>query len=455
MASAGANHPKQRKMTPTQIIAFGFAGIILLGALLLMLPFASRDGQSAGFITALFTATSSSCVTGLILVDTWTQWSGFGQIVILCLIEIGGLGIMSAASLIVFALRRKVGLRQRMLMAQALSVNEMEGVVRLQKWVLFGSLIIQFTGAAILFLRFLGTGYGWAQSAKWGIFHAVSAFCNAGFDITGNVSPGANMIVFQDDPVVLITLMSLIVVGGLGFFVWEEVARVRSFRKFSVYTKLVLLVTLTLIVGGATIVAILEWNNPATLGAMDTPTKILNAFFQSVTLRTAGFVSMDQAGLADATKAVGSVLMLMGGASGSTAGGIKVVTMLVLILFVFARARGRNTVTVFKRTIPHEKVMDAMTIATIIVGLTLAGAIVICATSPVSFIDAMYETTSALATVGITAGATTQLSLIAKLMIIVFMYFGRVGILTISLGFMMGDKAETRYRYANANILIG
>lgn len=446
---------KKREMSPTQIIAVGFAGIILLGTLLLMLPVASRNGQSAGFLTSLFTATSSTCVTGLILVDTWTQWSGFGQIVLLCLIEIGGLGIMSAASLIVFVLRRKVGLRQRMLMAQALSVNEMDGVVRLQKWVLLGSLIIQFTGAAILFLRFLGTGYGWAQSAKWGIFHAISAFCNAGFDITGSISPGANMIVFQEDPVVLITIMALIVVGGLGFFVWEEVATVRSFRKFSVYTKLVLLVTLILIVSGAAAIAYLEWNNPATLGNMDTSTKILNAFFQSVTLRTAGFVSVDQAGLLDATKAVGSALMLMGGASGSTAGGIKVVTMLVLILFVVTRARGRNTVTVFKRTIPHEKVMDAMTIATIIVGLTIVGAIVICASSPVNFIDAMYETTSALATVGITAGATTSLSLIAKLMIIVFMYFGRVGILTISLGFLMGDKAESRFRYANANILIG
>ena len=455
MAGDHKKHKKALRMTPTQIIAVSFAALILLGTVLLALPVASRDGQSAGILTSLFTATSSTCVTGLILVDTWTQWSGFGQIVILCLIEIGGLGFMSAASMVVFVLRRKVGLRQRMLMAQALNVNEMDGVVRLQKWVLLGSLIIQLTGASILFLRFWGTGQTLAQSAKWSIFHAVSAFCNAGFDITGCVAPGANMIVFNQDPVVMITLMLLVVVGGLGFFVWEEVATTRRFRNFSVYTKLVLLTSAVLIFGGALLYGILEWNNPATLGAMDTPRKILNAFFQSVTVRTAGFTGVDQAALTDGSKGLSVILMLIGGSSGSTAGGLKTVTVLVLFLFVLSRARGRSTVTVFKRTVPHEKIMDAATIVCLVAGLAMTGAIIICATSPVGFADAFFETSSALATVGLTAGVTPSLSLFAKLMIIVFMYFGRVGILTLSLGFMMGDKAEQRFRYADTNLLIG
>ena len=445
---------KSRQMSPTKIIAMTFAIIILVGTLLLLLPFASRDGQSAGLLTALFTATSSTCVTGLILVDTWTQWSGFGQIVILCLIEIGGLGFMSAASLVIFVIRKKVGLRQRMLMAQALSVNEMEGVVRLQKWVLLGSLTIQLTGAVILFLRFL-PDYGVWQSVKWSVFHAVSAFCNAGFDIVGNVAPGANLIYFNQDPVVMLTVMALVVLGGLGFFVWEEVATVRSFRKFSVYTKLVLLTTAVLLLTGTVLYAVLEWNNPDTLGNMDIPRKLLNAAFQSVTVRTAGFTGVDQAALTEGSKAISIVLMLIGGSSGSTAGGIKTVTVLVLLLFVFSRARGRSTVTVFKRTIPHEKILDAATIVSIVVGLAMAGAVVICATSPVSFTDALFETASALATVGITAGVTPNLHLVAKLMIIVFMYFGRVGILTISLGFLMGNKATERIRYADTNLLIG
>ncbi len=445
---------KKLKLSPTQIIAVTFALIILAGTVLLSLPIASRSGQSAGIRPALFTATSATCVTGLILGDTWTMWSGFGQAVIITLIEIGGLGFMSVASLVIFALRKKVGLKQRMVMAQALSVNEMESVVRLQKWVLLGSLIIQFTGAMILFLRFLPR-FGVKQAAIWGAFHAVSAFCNAGFDILGKIAPGASMMVFNDDPVVLITLMGLIVVGGLGFFVWEEVATVRSFKKFSVYTKLVLIASFVLILGGAGLYALLEWNNPQTLGQMPLWQKILNAFFQSVTVRTAGFAAVDQALLTDSGKAVSVVLMLIGGSSGSTAGGLKTVTVLVLVLFVLTRARGRNTVTAFRRTVPHEKIMDAATIVALVVGLAMAGAIFITATSPVGFADALYETASALATVGLTAGVTPLLSIPAQLMIIVFMYFGRVGILTISLGFLMGDKAEDRFRYANTNLLIG
>lgn len=442
------------KLMPTQIIAITFAAIILLGACLLTLPVASRDGISCGFRPALFTATSATCVTGLVMYDTWTQWSNFGQVVIISLIEIGGLGFMSAASLFVFLFRRKVGLKQRMIMAQALSMDEMSGVVNLQKWVLAGSLSIQLLGAVVLLLRFWPE-YGFRQALVWGAFHSVSAFCNAGFDIFGSIAPGMSLITFNNDPVVCITLMLLVAVGGLGFFVWEEVARLHNFKKFSVYTKLVLMTSLVVTVAGAAVILLLEWNNPLTLGPMDWPQKILNAFFQSVTLRTAGFVSVDQAGLTDAGKAASMVLMLMGGSSGSTAGGAKTVTVVVLVLFLWARARGKSSVNVFRRSIPREKVLDAMTIVGLMITLAFFGAVFISATSPISFVDSLYEAVSALATVGLTAGVTTSLSIPAQFLIILFMYFGRVGILTISLGFLMGDKAEERFQYAHTNILIG
>lgn len=445
---------QKHKLMPTQIIAITFAAIILLGTGLLMLPVSSRSGVSCGFRPALFTATSATCVTGLVLYDTYTQWSGFGQTVIITLIEIGGLGFMSVASLVIFLFRRKVGLKQRMLMAQTLSVDEMASVVKLQKWVLLGSLTVQAAGALVLMLRFLPE-YGIKKAVVWGVFHAISAFCNAGFDIFGELAPGASLITFNNDPVVCITLMALIVISSLGFFVWEELARVRRFKKLSVYTKLVLITTGVLILSGAGLFLLLEWSNPETLGTMPWGQKVLNAFFQSVTLRTAGFVSVDQAGLTDAGKAVSMLLMLVGGSSGSTAGGLKTVTAVVLVLFLVARARGRQTVSVFKRTIPGEKVMDAMTLSGIMIALAVFGGIFISATSPVGLVDSLYEAVSALATVGLTAGATTLLSVLAQYLIILFMYFGRVGILTISLGFLMGDRAEERFRYANTNLLIG
>ena len=445
---------RKKRLTPTQIIAITFAAIILLGTALLMLPISSRSGVSCGFRPALFTATSATCVTGLVLFDTYTQWTPFGQTVILSLIEIGGLGFMSAAALVVFLFRRKVGLKQRMLMAQALSVDEMASVVKLQKWVIFGSLSVQAAGALVLMLRFLPE-YGPRQALIWGVFHSISAFCNAGFDIFGEIAPGMSLIPFNNDPVVLITLMALVIVGGLGFFVWEEITRIRSFRKFSVYTKLVLVMTGILVVGGAAVILLLEWNNPETFGSMGWGQKILNAFFQSVTLRTAGFVAVDQGCLTEAGKAVSMLLMLVGGSSGSTAGGIKTVTIMVLVLFLLSRARGKQTVSVFKRTIPNEKVMDAMTLSGIMIALAVMGGIFITATSPVSLVDSLYESVSAIATVGLTAGATGLLSIPAQFLIIVFMYFGRVGILTISLGFLMGDRAEERFRYANTNLLIG
>ena len=454
MAKKGPFEKWKMRLSPTQIIALVFAGLILVGALILSLPAASRDGVSPGFLPALFTATSATCVTGLVMFDTWTQWSGLGQAVIICLIEIGGLGFMSAASLVIFLLRKRVGLRQRMVMAQALSVNDMASVVRLQKIVIFGSLLIQLTGALILAAHFWPQ-YGLGQAIKWGLFHSISAFCNAGFDIFGSLKAGSSLTLFQSDPVVLLTLGALVVVGGLGFFVWEEVIRIRRWNKFSVYTKLVLLMTGILLVGGMAGFCLLEWSNPETLGNMPWYEKLLNGFFQSITVRTAGFDALGQGSLTDGGKAWSMVLMLIGGSSGSTAGGVKTVTMMVLLLFIWSRIRGKGSVCIFKNSVPNNQVLDAMTIVTIVVGLAIFGGLFISATSPIGFTDGLYEAVSALATVGLTTGVTTSMSLPAQILVIIYMYFGRVGVLTLSLGFLMGSQAQERFRYANTNLLIG
>lgn len=441
-------------MSATKLVALCFLGIILLGTGLLMLPVSSRSGEPCQFLPALFTATSATCVTGLTPFDTWTQWSGFGQVVLLCLIEIGGLGFMSAATLVIFLFRRKVGLRQRMLMAQALSLNGMDGVVRLQRMVIFGSLTIEAVGALILTLWFWPQ-YGFVRALRWGVFHSISAFCNAGFDIFGSMKPGASLLLFQNDPVVLLTLGALIVLGGLGFLVWQDIAEKRSWKKLSVYSRLVLMATAILIVSGWALICILEWNNPETLGNLSVGSKLLGGLFQSITLRTAGFDAINQAGLTQGGKAVSMVLMLIGGSSGSTAGGLKTVTFLVVLLFIWARARGRSNVSAFCRTIPQEQALNAMTISLMMVLLSVLGGIFVCATSPVSFTDGLFEAISALATVGLTAGATGLLSVPAKILIIIFMYFGRVGVLTISLGFLMGNQAVERFRYAETSLLIG
>ena len=445
---------RPKSLSATKIIAIVFAVIIALGTGLLSLPAASRSGVSCGFLPALFTATSATCVTGLSLFDTWSQWSGFGQVVILVLIQIGGLGFMSAATLFVFLLRKRIGLKQRLVMAQALSLNDIDGVVRLERTVLVGSFSMEAIGALILTLRFWPE-YGFSRALRWGIFHAISAFCNAGFDIFGALSPGSSLLEFQSDPVVLLTLGALVVVGGLGFLVWEELAEKRTFQKLSVYSRLVLSATGILLLCGWVLTCLLEWNNPETLGGLGIGGKLLGGFFQSVTLRTAGFDAINQSALTEGSKAVSMVFMLIGGSSGSTAGGLKAVTFLVLLLFIASRARGRSVVTVYRRTIPDNQVMNAMTIAIIMIMLAMFGGIFISATAPVSFTDALFEAVSALGTVGLTAGATGLLSAPAKILIIVFMYFGRVGVLTISLGFLMGNQAVERFRYAETTLLIG
>lgn len=443
-----------RRLKATQIIAITFLLIIMTGTFLLMLPVSSRSHVSCGFLTALFTATSATCVTGLVLYDTWLKWSGFGQVVILGMIELGGLGFMSAASMIIFMLRKRFGLRQRLVMAQSVGYENSGGVVRLQLLILRGSLIVEGLGAVVLTLRFLAD-FDLLTALKLGIFHSVSAFCNAGFDILGFIPGNSGISSYATDPAVCITLMALIVIGGLGFIVWEEILREHKFRRFSVYSRLVILTTVALIISGALIICALEWNNPDTMGTMSTGDKVLSGFFQSVTSRTAGFTAIDQTMFTEAGKVVTMFLMLVGGSSGSTAGGIKTVTLVVIFLFMVARARGRGTVSVFNRTIPQEQVLNALTIFGIMIFLAVFGGAFICATSPVGFVDALFESISALATVGLSANTTAKLSVASRILVIIYMYFGRVGVLTISMGFLAGNQAEERYHYAETKLLIG
>ncbi|MCF0121350.1 MAG: Trk family potassium uptake protein, partial [Oscillospiraceae bacterium] len=308
---------KRRPLNSSQLIALVFFGIIVIGTALLMLPFASRNGVSAGLRVALFTATSSTCVTGLILADTWTQWSGFGQIVIITLIEIGGLGFMSAASFFIFAFRRKVNMNQQMIIAQSIGSDDIGDTVRMQKRIISGCLLVEGAGAAILTAR-LAPVYDFRNALKLGVFHSVSAFCNAGFDIFGFEAPGSSISVYGTDFIVIITLSLLIIIGGLGFLVWDEILRVKNAKRWSVYTKLVLITSGALIVFGWIIFCVLEWNNPATIGDMSFGEKLIASLFQSVTTRTAGFAGVDQGSLTDGGKAVTIFLMLIGGSSGST-----------------------------------------------------------------------------------------------------------------------------------------
>ena len=443
----------RRPISISRLIALSFLGIILLGTLLLDLPISSRSGQSAGVMTSLFTATSATCVTGLILRDTYSQWSAFGQAVILLMIEIGGLGIMSAASMTVFFLRRRFGMRSQMLMAESIGAS-MGDVVEHQKKLLIRAFAVEGIGALILTLRFLAE-YPLGKALSLGVFHSISAFCNAGFDILGFRKPGASLTIYQTDPVILLTLSLLIIIGGLGFLVWDDVLNFRIHRRWSVYTRLVVITTGILLLGGAALFCLLEWNNPATLGNMHPADKILAGFFQSVTLRTAGFAGVDQGFLTAAGKGLSIFLMLIGGSSGSTAGGLKTVTFVVLILFVWNRMRGRYTVSVFHRTISDDHVINAITLFIVMVSLSFFGAILISATAEVGFTDALYETVSAIGTVGLTTGITSRLHPVAKVMIIIFMYFGRVGILTLSIGFLKKKPAGEKFRFANTELLIG
>ena len=427
-----------RRIRPGQLIVLVFLGIILLGAGLLCLPAAARSGRPTPFLTSLFTATSATCVTGLIRVDTGTHWTMFGQVVILLLIQVGGLGFMTIACLFFFALRRRIGLRQRMVLAQALGSDTYSGIVSLVRNILRGTAAVEGVGALILFFRFLPE-FGFGRALWYGVFHSVSAFCNAGFDVLADVDVGGSLCRYATDPVVNFTIMALIIIGGLGFAVWGDIRHHRRFSRLSVYSRLVVIITTVLIFGGAGVFAALEWNNPNTIGDLTVPQKLMAALFQSVTLRTAGFATFDQNALSDV----------------STAGGVKTATVGVILLSAWSTARGRTSVHVMKRRIPRQAVENASALFILVLLLSGLGAAFLSIADHVSLENALYETISALCTVGLTTGITSSLGTASQIILIVLMFFGRLGIMTISVGFMAANRAEERVSYAETKIMIG
>ncbi|MEG2000719.1 MAG: potassium transporter TrkG [Evtepia sp.] len=446
--------PFLRNVNPTRIVALSFGILIISGALLLLLPCMSNDGRSAGPLTALFTATSATCVTGLSLVDTLTQWSIPGQIVILLMIQLGGLGFMTAYTLILLALQRKIGLSQRMIIASTLNLNHMSGVVRVVKNALYGTLLIEGIGAALLSIRFIPQ-FGILGGIWRSIFHAISAFCNAGFDLLGVNGAMFSMIHYNNDPLVMLVHMGLIVVGGLGFFVWADVRHYFRSGKLSLYTKMVLTITAILIVFGFVFFFFAEGDNPNTFGQMSFGQKALNALFQSVTLRTAGFAAVSQDGLRDGSMVVSAVLMLIGGSSGSAAGGIKTVTMGILILTLMAGLRGKEEVTIAGRSIPHSRVMNAMTLSATMLILFFVCSIVISLGENIPYLPAAFEVASALGTVGLSANLTPLLSMPSQLLLVGLMYLGRVGILSFSIAFLAKKRMEPKVSYPAFDVMIG
>lgn len=443
-----------RKFNISQIIILVFLAVILLGTVLLCLPSAARNGSSNGFLTALFTATSATCVTGLALGDTYCQWSNFGQVVILIMIQIGGLGFMSVASLFFLALKKKFDLKPLLIMAQSVGTENMSDVIRIQKKLLLGGLSIEAIGAVILSARFM-KWYAVPKAIWLGIFHSVSAFCNAGFDVLGFVSPGGSLIPFNKDYVILLTLSALIIIGGIGFVVWDDLTKKDRPFRLSVYTKMVLVITFVLLAVGTIVYTILEYENAKTIGNLTFSEKVLNAFFQATTTRTAGFAAIDQGCLTETGKIFTIFLMFIGGASGSTAGGLKVVTFAVIVLFLISRMRGKENVNFFGRRISETQIMDSLCLFGMMTVLSFCGATIICGTTTFRFIDSLYETVSALATAGLSTGVLTKIGVVSKLLLIVYMFFGKIGILTISMGFLQKTTKNDKIKYPEMNLPIG
>ena len=439
-----------QNFNPTRLIVVSFGAIILLGTFLLHLPISARDGQFTPWLTCLFTATSATCVTGLVLVDSALHWTPFGQGVILAMIQLGGLGFVSLISLIPLLLRRRIGLSQRLAIASAFNLNGMSGVVRVVRHALMGTFLLEGCGAILLATRFVPL-FGWGRGLWYSIFHSVSAFCNAGFDLMGeHTGAFSSLAGFREDPVVLGTIGCLIVLGGLGFFVWEDCLEHRSWRRLSFYSRMVLAVTGALILGGWLFFLGAEWNNLETLGGMTAGEKVGNALFQSVTLRTAGYSVLDQGALREGAAALSVVLMLIGGSSG-----IKTATAGVLLISLWAGLRGRDQVVLRRRTIPQARVLNAMTLTLVVTCLFLAGSIALTLADGVPYLAAAFEVASAMGTVGLTMGITTGLSPLSQGIIIAMMFLGRVGVLSFSIAFLIRDRGENKIRYPSVDVMIG
>lgn len=431
----------QRKirLTPVRLLVLGYLAVIIIGTLLLIIPFASKITGSASFMDALFTTVSASCVTGLIVRDTYTHWSTFGQVVILLLIQIGGIGFMTVVYLLLRLGGRKIGLKERTFMQEAVSAPTLSGMGKLTTTILVGTLICEGIGAFILCFRFV-PDFGWGEGIWISVFTAVSAFCNAGFDLCGGkYGEFSSLTAYSGDPIVCITIPLLIIVGGLGFFVWQDIKNNKfHVRKYELHTKLVLIMTAVLVVVPTAIIAVAE--NTLPWGE-----RILSSFFTAVTPRTAGFNVLPLSGagsVRSVTIFLTIVLMFIGGSSGSTAGGIKTNTLAVLFLSVFSLIRGKRSVECFGRRLDDTNVKNAAQFVTAFLSLIVLGTVLLClfeennaafAEAPLTPTQAVFEVVSAIATVGLTTGITPQLTIGSQIVLCVLMFLGRAGCMTVML----------------------
>jgi trk system potassium uptake protein TrkH len=438
------------KWSPPRILVSGFALIILLGAYLLSMPFASASGERLPFLDALFTATSATCVTGLVVVDTGTYFSVPGQIVLMCLFQLGGLGFMTMATLIALVLRKRISLRERLLLQEAMNQTSMEGIVRLIRRVIIYSITIELIGASLFSFRF-AFDMPLGKALFFGAFHAVSLFNNAGFDIFGEYR---SLTLYVSDPIVNLTAMLLIITGGLGFVVMADLMEFRKNRKLSLHSKVVLTMTGTLIAVGTMVIFIFEFSNTKTLGSLDWGGKILSSFFQSVTPRTAGANTLDYTALRQATVFFTIILMFIGASPGSTGGGIKTTTFTTLIGAVIAMIRGRDDIVLFRYRLGKDRIFKALTITLLSLALVIVVTMVLSTTEDQAFIKLLFEATSAFGTVGLSIGVTPELTDVGKIIIALTMFAGRLGPLT--LAYALGPRTEKElYRHPEGKITIG
>ncbi|MBI3975108.1 MAG: Trk family potassium uptake protein [Armatimonadetes bacterium] len=440
---AGLRRPT---LSPAQTVLVGFASIIVVGAVLLSLPAAAADGRPTPLLDALFTATSATCVAGLVVLDTATHFSLFGQLVILLLIQVGGFGYMTASMLLALLVGRRIGLRERVVQAESYNLYALGGVVRFTRVVILVTLAIEAAGAALLAVRWipeLGL-----RGAYWGVFHAVSAFNNAGFDITNFASLTGYV---TDVPVNLIVAV-LLILGGLGFGVLVDLSD--GLRRLTLHSKIVLATTLGLIGIGTGAVLLFEFGNAETLGGLSWPGKVLAAFFQAVTPRTAGFNTVDIGAMREPTLMAIVVLMFIGASPGGTGGGIKTTTFIAPLAVILAMMRGSPDPVLFKRRLPPLVIYKAVTIALLAVAFVVAMSILLSLSEGVSFLPALFEVVSAFGTVGLTTGLTPSLSALGKVLIITTVYTGRVGLLTLAFGLTRRQRVP-RFHYSEEPIYVG
>ena len=446
-----ANSPQQ-PMNSAKYLAIGFAVLIAVGTLLFSLPAASQ-GERMSVLDALFTATSAVCVTGLTVITPVAQLTRFGQVILIILIQVGGLGFLAFSTLLFMMIGKRLTLKNRLLLRESLNTDQLSGLLGLIKWVFALTAGVELTGAALLSIRFIPQ-YGLGEGIFMSVFHSISAFCNAGFDLLGSGSlTGVN-----DDPMILIPIMLIITCGSMGFTVMTDVIENRRFSRLSVHSKLVLILTGILVLSGALFTALLEWNNPKTLGSLDSfGDRIVNSLFQSVTLRTAGFASVDQTSLNQSTKFLSCLYMFIGAAPASTGGGVKLTTFVSLLLLVFSISQGREQTVVFKHTISRRTLERAACILLIAFGVVFIDIALLCIAEPAQpLISILYEAVSAGATVGLSCNMTAAMGIPGRLIIIVTMFIGRVGPLTLALALSRRQTSiKDKLKYPEANIMIG